>query len=211
MAKSAELQRTLVQDAVAGDSLALQQLLLLHYPLIEASVRSQFNEQLARSMEPDDLIQEALIKVHRHIGTYHERDGGSFEAWLGSIAGNCVTDAARRVGRLKRGGKSQRVQSRPNSADESLDTIWDWICQDSRLPEQSVRRAEAHRAIHICLSELPPAQREAVVAHYFEQLDTNEIAARMDRTPGAVRELLRRGRARLRQLMGTASAWLTRQ
>ena len=48
-----------------------------------------------------------------------------------------------------------------------------------------------------------------MVAHYFNHLDTGEIAARMNRSPGAVRELLRRGREGLRELMGTASIWLT--
>jgi RNA polymerase sigma-70 factor (subfamily 1) len=169
----------------------------------------RFNEQLARFVEPNDLIQEVLIKVHRNIRSYQEREDGSFEAWLSTIAANCVVDAARHYKRHKRGGTTLRVDDHPKSSNESLDTIWDWICEDSRLPEHSVRRAEARGALQVCLSELNPAQREAVVAHYFEHLDVKEIAIRMGRTPGAVRELLRRAQNQLRELMGSASVWLS--
>lgn len=211
MADSLPLPQSLVRKAVAGDALALQQLLLDHYPIIEASVRARFNDQLAGFLEPEDVIQEVLIKVHRSIATFAQRDEGGFEAWLRSIAANCIVDAARRAGRQKRGGNARRLATPRGGAEDSLDTIWGWLCEDSPLPEQNLRRAEARQAIQVCLSELQSAQREAVVAHYFEHLDTGEIAARMDRTPGAVRELLRRARERLRELMGTASTWLTRR
>jgi RNA polymerase sigma-70 factor (ECF subfamily) len=202
--------RILVKGAVAGDRTALQQLLLLYYSFIESSVRAQFNDQLIGVAEPDDLIQEVLVKVHRNIRSYQERDEGTFEAWLRSIARNCMIDAVRRSGRLKRGGKAQRVRLRPVSPNDSLDTIWDWICQDAQPPDRSLRRAEARRALQVCLSQLPSAQREAVEAHYFHNLDTTEIAVKMNRTTGAVRELLRRAREKLGELMGTASTWLSR-
>jgi RNA polymerase sigma-70 factor (ECF subfamily) len=161
------------------------------------------------AVEPDDVVQDTLVKVCRYIGRYKEHEHDSLKAWLRSIAASCVVDAVRRSHRLKRGGAARRVRFQASSADESLDTIWDWVCQDSQLPERNVRREEARRAIQICLSELPAAQREAVIAHYFQHLNTNEIAARMQRTPGAVRELLRRARENLRELMGSASAWLS--
>jgi RNA polymerase sigma factor (sigma-70 family) len=65
------------------------------------------------------------------------------------------------------------------------------------------------RALQVCIAELKPEQREAVVAHYFEQLDTTTIAARMGKSSGAVRELLRRAREKLKSLLGSASAWLS--
>jgi RNA polymerase sigma-70 factor (ECF subfamily) len=204
-----EKQQSLLRDAVGGNRTALQQLLLEYYQHIEASVRSRFNAALAGFVEPEDLIQEVLIKVHRSIGTYHEHEHGSFEAWLRAITRNCLIDVVRRNQRSKRGGQMRRIPLHPTAASDSLDTIWDWICQDSQLPDWSVRRKEARQALQVCLSQLPRDQCEVVVAHYFEHLDTTEIAARINRTPGAVRELLRRAREQLRELMGTASIWLS--
>ena len=149
---------SLVANAVGGDRIALQQLLLGYYPIIVTSVRAKFEKQLAGFLDVDDIVQEALVKVHRSIGSYRQLEHGTFEAWLRTIAGNCVVDATRRSGRQKRSGKVQAVTRRPESATESLDTIFDWVCDDSSLPERSVRRAEARRAIHVCLSELPAAR-----------------------------------------------------
>ncbi|MCZ2155936.1 MAG: sigma-70 region 4 domain-containing protein, partial [Bryobacterales bacterium] len=41
------------------------------------------------------------------------------------------------------------------------------------------------------LAGLQPDQREAIVTHYYEHHDTSEVAKRMGRSPGAVRELMR--------------------
>jgi RNA polymerase sigma-70 factor (ECF subfamily) len=209
MAEKTEEQHKLIRAAVAGDKTALQRLLLMHYGSIEASVRSRLGDHVNVTVDAEDVIQDALVKVCRYLGRYQEHEHDSFKAWLRSIATSCVVDAVRRSQRLKRGGEARRVHIRPSSAEESLDSIWDWVCHDSQLPERTVRREEARHAIQVCLSELPAAQREAVVAHYFQHLSTAEIAARMQRTPGAVRELLRRARENLRELMGSASAWLS--
>jgi RNA polymerase sigma-70 factor (ECF subfamily) len=199
----------LIRDAVAGDVTSLQRLLLIYYKVIEASVRSQIRGQVDGVIDADDIIQDVLFKIHRYIGTYRDQEHGGFSAWLRSISSSCVIDSIRRQQRMKRGGQAKQVRPSAASANESLDTIWDWVCPDSRSPDRRLRREEARQALQVCLSQLPSAQREAVVAHYFEHLDTSEIATRMSRTPGAVRELLRRARERLRELMGTASVWLS--
>jgi RNA polymerase sigma factor (sigma-70 family) len=59
------------------------------------------------------------------------------------------------------------------------------------------------------MASLQPDQREALAAHYFEHLDTAEVAERMGRSPGAVRELMRRARENLKNQLGSASAWLS--
>src|SRR3990172_8075090 len=99
MALTAEEERTLLASAVAGDRTALQRLLLVHYETIGKAVRLRFDDRLVPMIDPDDVIQEVLIKVHRHIRSYQvdERDG--FKAWLRRIAANCINDAARRCQR----------------------------------------------------------------------------------------------------------------
>jgi RNA polymerase sigma-70 factor (ECF subfamily) len=209
MSEGADEQHKLIGDAVAGDKAAQQRLMLMHYGTVEAAVRSRLGQHVHSTVDVEDVIQETMVKVYRYIGRYQEHEHDGFKAWLRSIATSCVVDAVRRSQRRKRGGEAHRVQICLSTAEESLDSIWDWVCQDTQLPERTVRREEARHAIQVCLSELPAAQREAVVAHYFQHLNTAEIADRMQRTPGAVRELLRRARENLRELMGSASAWLS--
>lgn len=49
------------------------------------------------------------------------------------------------------------------------------------------------------IGELPPAEREAVLARIVEERDYDEIADATDATPAAVRQRVSRGLARLRR------------
>jgi RNA polymerase sigma-70 factor (ECF subfamily) len=199
----------LLPKAVAGDRAALQVLLLAHFSAVESAVRARFSPELAAHLEIEDLIQEVLVDVHRGIKTYRETENANFVAWLRRVAENRIVDTVRRLRRLKRGGERRRLAPEPCHPGESLDDIWEWVYRDSNPPDRPLRREEARHAIQICLAGLPADQREAIVAHYFEHLDTNEVARRMGRTAGAVRELMRRARQNLSKLLGTASAWLS--
>jgi len=204
-----EKSRHLLQQALAGDRAALQGLLMLHYDEIEAAVRPRFSSELAARMECEDLIQNVLLDVYRGIGSYREVDGTSFGAWLQRICEHCVVDTVRHIRRQKRGGRFEQTEGQRRPTDESLEAIWGWLCADENPPDRPVRREEARQAIQVCLAGLQPDQREAVTAHYFEHRDTSEIAERLGRSPGAVRELIRRARENLKRLLGTASAWLS--
>jgi RNA polymerase sigma-70 factor (ECF subfamily) len=209
MAVDAERARQLLPRAVAGDRAALQGLLLVHYSEIETAIRRRFSPELAAHVEVEDLIQDALVDVYRGIGSYKETEGGSFVAWLDCIAENCVIDTVRRYRRRKRSGRAKRIDEHRQPSQETLNGIWDWMCEDDNPPDRPARLEEARHAIQVCLAGLQPDQREAVTAHYFGHLDTTEMAERMGRSPGAVRELMRRARENLKNLLGTASAWLS--
>jgi RNA polymerase sigma-70 factor, ECF subfamily len=198
----------LIRSAVAGDKVALQSLLLIHYPANEATIRQNLGPNLAAKLEVQDLMQEVLVAAYQHIKGFSSSDAVSFPVWLNRIAANRVIDAARKHGRIKRGGKAVQLQIH-RLADESLDNVWDWVFADSNPPDRPVRIEEAREAVQVCLARLAEDQREAVFAHYFEHKDTQEIAERMARTPGAVRELLRRARANLANDLGAASKWLS--
>ena len=198
----------LIHCAVAGDKVALQSLLLMHYSDIESTVRAKIGADLAAKLEVQDLIQEVLVATYREIGGFSLSDTGSFLAWLKRIAENRVIDAARRHGRIKRGGQARQLDL-SRSATESLDNVWDWVFAESNPPDRPLRREEAREAIQVCLARLEEDQRTVVIAYYFEHRETEEIAKKLGRTPGAVRELLRRARANLAKNLESASKWLS--
>jgi RNA polymerase sigma factor (sigma-70 family) len=66
------------------------------------------------------------------------------------------------------------------------------------LPEEEAQRREESRAITTALARLPQHDRDALVAHELEGIDTTTLAASRDSTPGAVAAQLSRARARLR-------------
>jgi RNA polymerase sigma-70 factor (ECF subfamily) len=203
---SAEEQ--LITSAVAGDKVALQSLLLLHYSDIEATIRQNLGADLAAKLEVQDLVQEVLVAAYQEISRFSPTETGSFRAWLKRIAANRVVDAARRHHRIKRGGQAVHLDIH-RFTTESLDHVWDWVFAASNPPDRPARRAEAREAVQVCVAQLDEDQREAVIAFYFEHQDTQQIAERMNRSPGAVRELLRRARANLAQDLDSASKWLS--
>jgi RNA polymerase sigma-70 factor, ECF subfamily len=198
----------LIRDAVNGDKVALQGLLLIHYSAIEKTIGQNLGAELAAKLEAQDLVQEVLVAAYQEINHFSPSDAGSFRAWLKRIATNRVIDAARKFRRAKRGGQALHLDI-DRSATESLDEIWDWVFSESNPPDWVARRREEREAVQVCLARLQCDQRDAVIAFYFEHRDTQEIAERMDRSPGAVRELLRRARANLAKDLGTASKWLS--
>jgi RNA polymerase sigma-70 factor (ECF subfamily) len=186
----------------------LQSLLLIYYSDIELTIRQNLGADLAAKVEVKDLMQEVLLAAYQEIDHFSPSDAGSFRAWLKRIATNRVVDAARKFQRIKRGGQVKQADVQRFTAD-SLDGVWDWVFAESNPPDRPVRRQEAREAVQVCLARLPDDQRQAMIAFYFEQQDTHEVARRMDRSPGAVRELLRRARANLAKDLGTASKWLS--
>jgi RNA polymerase sigma factor (sigma-70 family) len=66
------------------------------------------------------------------------------------------------------------------------------------LPEEEALRREESRAITTALARLSQQDRQALVAHEVEGMDTATLAASRDSTPGAVAAQLSRARARLR-------------
>ena len=201
-------EQELIASAIAGDKVALQSLLLIHYSEIEATIRQNLGSGLAAKIEVQDLMQEVLTSVYQEIDRFSLTQSASFPAWLKRIAKNRVVDAARKFRRAKRGGQAHHLDIQGFAA-ESLDGMWDWVFRDSNPPDRPARRREEREAVQICLARLENDQREAVIAFYFEQQSTQDIAQRMNRSQGAVRELLRRARANLAKDLGTASKWLS--
>jgi RNA polymerase sigma-70 factor (ECF subfamily) len=198
----------LITSAIAGDKVALQSLLLMHYSDIELTIRQNLGADLAAKLEVQDLIQEVLVAAYQEIGRFSPSDAGSFRAWLKRIATNRVIDAARKFGRIKRGGQVKQLDIH-RFTTESLDNVWDWVFAESNPPDRPARRAEAREAVQVSMARLPEDQRQAVIAFYFEHQDTQQISDRMGRSPGAVRELLRRARSNLAMDLESASKWLS--
>jgi hypothetical protein len=64
-------------------------------------------------------------------------------------------------------------------------------------PEDAVLRGEAASLVQLALADLPPRQRDVVVARHLEDRRPGEIAAALGLSVGAVDSLLLRGRRRL--------------
>ena len=134
----------------------------------------------ARVRDPDtvdDLVQEALARV---IAVRGRLDDEALAPYAIVTARNLVTSLAREEERGRR--------HRPRLVDPT----------EPEQPEDAALRQEEAAAVEAALSRLPDHEREAVVAHEVEGIDTATLAEARRSTPGAVGVQLARTRARLR-------------
>jgi RNA polymerase sigma-70 factor (ECF subfamily) len=200
----AQQDRDLVSLAVQGDTIALRELLLGEYRLLHAHISERLPRQLSGVESSDDLAQETLVKAIANIGSLQTRTAASFSAWLRAIADSCISHAVRRAGRKKRGGEWRRL----TASLSSRSTLPDLAIDKAETPARAAARREATLTLGVEVAALPSEQREAIRLRYIEGNSLDETAAAMDRSPGAVRGLVYRAKAALRNALGRSSRWL---
>lgn len=128
------------------------------------------------SVEPDDLTSEVFLGVLRKIGTFRGDEAG-FRAWVFTIAHRRLTDERRRISRRPTSEPLAAAPDRP-----APDDVEDAVIQS--LGTERVRAVCEH---------LGRDQRNVLLLRLVAGLTVEEIAAVLDKSPGAVKALQRRG------------------
>ena len=134
----------------------------------------------------EDLTSEVFRKALAHLPRF-KWTGAPFAAWLLRIAANLIADRAKRVAREEH-SDSEELADRGSSAQ----------AQQSDL-EAAERRAHVIRLV----DELPEDQRRVVRMRFAEEKSIGEIAAQLNRTEGAVKQLQFRAFQTLRAKLDT--------
>src|SRR3954470_16688107 len=164
----------LVELVREGHDLAFEEIVRRYRPQLVG-----FAGTIVTRDRAEDVVQEALVKAHGALGR-----GGSeinLRPWLYTIVRNRALNALR-----------------DEPAYEHLDENFDGVAQP---PEVAARQEELAWLI-AALRGLPAPQRQAIVGRELEGRSHEEIAASLGTTPGAVRGLIYRARARLRDGLG---------
>jgi RNA polymerase sigma factor (sigma-70 family) len=178
----------LVDAAKAGDDTAFAELFRRHYP----TVRRACARRLGSTVDADEVAQAAFVRAYERIGQCAgER---RFGAWVQVIAFNLGSDA-------------RRLNARATPVDDpvTLDFLDDSVVSVN-LCEEHVLRAEQAAALSEVLAELPPRQREVIIARDVEGRRPTEIAASLGLSIGAVDSLLLRARRRMADLWRLSGA-----
>jgi RNA polymerase sigma-70 factor, ECF subfamily len=161
--------------------------------------RVQLPGYLQAKLDASDLIQQAFLEAHQaHAGLVGHSDG-ELAAFLRRVLTNNLADAVRRytaAGRDVLRERSLQAQFAQSSARLEAHIVGADTSPSARAihEEELLRLADG-------LALLPADQRRAVELHHLLDASVEEIAAQMERTEAAVGGLLRRGLARLRELM----------
>jgi RNA polymerase sigma-70 factor (ECF subfamily) len=145
------------------------------------------NSVLRSKSESEDVVQDVFLRVLQHRPSLSTvRD---MRVWLVRIAWNLALDRKRR--------------KRP----EQLDETFAQSLASATMPADSVmEEAQRFQAVLREMERLPKAERHVLLLSAIEELGTAEIATVLGRSESAVRALLSRARARLRDRISRHAA-----
>lgn len=152
----------------------------------------------------EDMAQELFVKLFRNAARYQPR--GHFTTYFYRVLANLCFDLLRKRKRRK---KVQAVQLDPILSEGTELEAW----ASEIDPDNALRAAEAHDAVHGCLAGLPTHVRQALELREFEGLRYREIAEVMDLSLNEVKVLLHRGRKMLARELARTSVgreWMER-
>src|SRR3954468_24738796 len=133
--------------------------------------------RLRGAPEPDDLVNEVLLRAARHVGRF-EGDRDQFRSWIFTIAHHILVDDRRRRSRQADVvGLEQLDGCEPigDGADGPVDSAW----------------AATH--VQDLLRGLTPDQRDVLLLRIIGGFPTDEVAAIVGKEPNAVKQLQYRG------------------
>ena len=114
-----------------------------------------------RINEPDDLVQEIMMKVYSRLESYNPVY--SFSTWVFAIARNHAIDSLRKHGTETAVGFSEYSPAEMQQPDTRFS------------PENAYFRSETRQTVAYFLEELPDPQRQISFLRFYEQLSYREI------------------------------------
>lgn len=166
---------------------------------LQLLARVELDPRLRRDCDPADIVQIVLFKAHLARSSFQGTTTEELAGWLRQILANTLADALR--DRL-RGKRDVRLEvSLEQSLAHSSERLAACVPGREPTPSAVFERAERGMRLAAALAQLPIPQREAVTLKHFEGRSLAETAEKMDRTAASVASLLRRGLARLREIL----------
>lgn len=174
-----DAEERLLVEAAQQDPQRFADLYELHFERVYAFIVGRVRDRDAA----EDLTAEVFHKALANLRTFEWR-GAPFGAWLIRIAANAIVDRSTRAAREVSGS----AQSPQPSVQPDL--------------EAAEHRARLFRLV----GRLPADQRQVIVQRFIEQKSVRDIAHRLGKTEGAVKQLQFRALQSLRTRLGGTDA-----
>jgi RNA polymerase sigma-70 factor (ECF subfamily) len=176
----------LVERARQGDRPAFERVVVLTARLVYAQIVGSVRDR----QRAEDLTQEAFLRAWRGLDTLAEAAG--FVGWLLTIARHVVLDAGKTDARAKRGG-SRRAAAGGRELE--------FVDGSAVNPGDTAAQAEERARLLEVLEGLPEEYRRVLMMRYLGGASYEDICKGLGLTDGALRGLLSRGMALLRERM----------
>ena len=166
-----------------GNTQAFEELIEIH----QNSVIGTVAKMLGSPTEAEDIAQQVFIRIWKSAERYEPQ--AKFTTWLFTITRNLVFNEVRRKKRKPAVSMDEREE------EFHLATV------DTRTasPDDDVLQSELEETVDAAIANLPEKQRLAVVLRRYEEMPYEEIASVLDMTIPAIKSLLFRARAQLKE------------
>jgi len=199
-------EEDLTVRAIQGDEQALADLLELAGPAVRECLKGLIPSRLQSLLSDDDVMQQTYVDAFLGIRQFTPRGSNSFVAWLKTLANRNLMDVIRMLEAAKRGGNNRQVGL---DEDRSLTALYEVLGATTSTPSRRAAGREAQLALLQAISRLPDLQQQVIRLYDLEGKPVQDVASAMNRSQGAVFMLRARAHDRLREIMGSASDYLS--
>lgn len=142
---------------------------------------------LGSSQDAEDAVQEVFLTLWNRSEMLQELEVEEGQRYFTqALKNHCISQLRRR--------EVRRV------ADEAVEDVYNLQPDDTPSPYEQLAQNDELEQLAGLVATLPKKQAEAFRLCHFEQLDTHEIAGRMNETEANVRMLLSRARRTVKAL-----------
>jgi RNA polymerase sigma-70 factor (ECF subfamily) len=193
---------TILANAKRGGTDQLGELLQLYRNYLTLLASTQINERLRRRVSPSDVVQEAMLAAARDFDKFRGESEREFLSWLRQVLIHTIHHAVEVHLKAQRRDVRREVSIEQVGAalDRSAVKLADELADRGPSPSAPMRQREAAVLLADQLAKLQPHYREVIVLRNLQGLSFEEVAAKMDRTPGAVRMLWLRAIEKFKQV-----------
>ena len=172
-------ERALI-EAAQKDPSRFAELYEIHFERVYAYIARRVRERSAAEELTSHVFHQALA----NLGKFKWR-GAPFAAWLFRIARNSIADRAQRL--LREPGPESSVQSIERGSETGV--------------EDDLEQAETVARVYQLVDQLPWDQRYVIRLRFAEEKSIREIAEKLSRSEGAIKQLQFRALQSLRARM----------
>ena len=165
--------------------------------------RAHLGRPNKHEIEASDLVQQTMLDAHAGRSQFRGTTDAQRAAWLRQILTRNLADAVRHRHRAKR--DVSREVSLDGAIAESFARADSWLADPEPSPSQRVSTSEDLIRLADALTELPDAQRDAVIFRHLQGMSLAHVAKELGRSESATAGLIYRGLNRLHELLDDES------
>lgn len=199
----------LLRRACAGNTAAVEELFACYQHYLRLLAHTGLSPSVRTRVTVSDVIQETLLHAFESFGQFRGETIGEFVAWIRSILVSRIADAHEKHIAAARRDVRREVSIEAIGASISRSSFGlEQIARDHLQKSPGTLAWQSEQAVLVAdaIGRLGSDQRQVIVMRHFDGMSFDQIAERMQRSPGAVRMLWLRAIQKLKDFVSEVSS-----